>query len=192
MYRYLISFVLAMLVCFSVAQSAVAGPMNLVVNGGFETGSFTGWTVTTTSSESDIVVSSNPVAHAGTYAADFGAINAADTISQNITTIKGGSYTVSFWLEQLGTGDNGFTAYWGSTPVLSLNNTGAFGWTEYSFTETATGTSTSIAFSGWDAPSFYALDDVSAVVPEPGVLALLSFALPFLAGVVYRRRRAKA
>ena len=160
---------------------------NLVTNGGFETGDFTGWTAIAAPSDSDFGVNT-AAPHTGTYAAFFMASgftdegSSDDTIQQTISTNPGGYYTLDFWLmhDQPG-GVNDFHALWNGTPVLDLIDAPLFSYTEYSFTVQAAGASSTITFSGRDVPAdtFY-LDDVSVTagaVPEPGTMLLLGSGL---------------
>jgi hypothetical protein len=84
---------LAAVACGGLALQA----QNLIVNGSFETGNFTGWTVTATSSINPYV-DVNSAGTAGTCSAVF---NAGDTqpqgiISQTFATVPGAQYQVSF------------------------------------------------------------------------------------------------
>ena len=87
---------------------------NLVQNCGFETGSFSSWTQTDATSGSDIRVF-NAGAYSGTYLAGFGATQSEfDTISQNIATTPGSTYSLTFYLQGSGSGNNSeFIAQWG-------------------------------------------------------------------------------
>jgi hypothetical protein len=81
-------------VSWSVAGSGGGGSGNAVANGGFETGSLSGWTPAGTYS----VVSSG--AHAGTYAAELGNANpsSTSTLAQTFTAASGNT-TLTFWYE---------------------------------------------------------------------------------------------
>jgi hypothetical protein len=171
---------------------------NLVTNGGFETNDFLGWTTVAASygSAFGVYPSAGLIApHSGDHYAGFGSWGGIDdTILQSLATIPGESYTFTFWLAQDSTGNvNDFTASWNGTPILALQNADVFGWTEYTFTETATSSSTTIQFSGGDSggPGYYDLDDVSvtAAVPEPSTIAILLASAAGLLGYVWRPRR---
>jgi hypothetical protein len=79
--------------------------------------------------------------------------------------------------------------------VLSLTNpnTGA-NWSEFSFTETGTGSDT-IQFAFRDDPAYMALDNVSVspvgpTTPEPSSLLLLGSGLLTVGGVIRRKFQA--
>ena len=171
-------------------------PGNLVKNCGFETESFTGWTETPATSGSDFTVEND--AHSGNFAAFFGAITPPfeDMISQSIPTIAGDAYSVSFFLMNEEGTPNQFNAMFGSTNLLSLTDSGSFGFTEFTDTVVATGSSTTLSFAAFQVPAHFILDDVSVLpvtpvtaVPEPAALMLLGSAL-FAFGVARRRRGA--
>jgi hypothetical protein len=80
------------------------------------------------------------------------------------------------------------------TILLSLTNPRNFGYTEFTDTVTAIGSSTTLSFAAYQVPVFFGLDDISVVpaaapVPEPASLALLGGAM-LVFGVIRRRRRA--
>ena len=137
----------------------------LIQNGGFETGDLTGWTFIPASSGSDFVVGQIIVPHTGNYAADFGAVSfIPDKLSQTRATVPGQSYIVSYWLAHDATNaENDFQVSWGGTVIQDLNNVSAFDWTNYTFTETATSSSTILQFAGYEVPAWFAVDDVSVL-----------------------------
>jgi sugar lactone lactonase YvrE len=131
-----------------------------LVNGGFETGDFTGWN--SDGSESVNLGS----AHSGNYDVSFGAEGSYGTISQALATQPGAAYTVSFWLEnQAGSGTGcDFQVLWNGVllPGGDFSGCTAFGYTQYTFAVTGTGSDT-LSFAGRNDPSYYLLDDVSVV-----------------------------
>jgi hypothetical protein len=179
---------------------ALAQPARAVVNGGFETGDFTGWTLSGDTSFTGVGPKPNfefVTPHSGEFAAYFGAPNAEAFLAQVVVpTTVGGTYSLDFWLQNLSSGSpNSFTASWGDgitlTPLLSLTNAPAFGYTGYSLAFTATTPATTIQFAARHTPSFWLLDDVSVStvgVPDGATTAgLLAIALVGL-GLVRRNR----
>lgn len=169
---------------------------NLVVNCGFETGDFSGWTTggnfgATGVSSSFYVYSA---ANSGTYFAYLGPVGSDGILSRTLTTNPGDTYTVSFYLDAIGDSPSDFSAYWNTDALMSVGtpNTGGV-WTQYLFTVTGTGSDT-IQLNFRDDPAYIALDDIvvldtGGVIPEPGSMSLLiaGFAVVILAR---RRRRA--
>jgi len=182
-----------MIFSFLLVQTAAA---NLVDNGGFETGDFTGWVVFEATEGSKIFVENWGApwygSHSGSYGAAFGAlITSDDTIRQDIGTTAGQKYTFSFWLKHyVDSVDNDFHASWSGTQLLNMDPAGYFDWTMYTFTVTALGSTSTIEFSGREPMSYFALDDVNvSQVPLPGTLMLLGSGFLGLGAWGYGRRK---
>src|SRR5208282_5646282 len=73
----------------------------------------------------------------------------------------GQTYTLSFWLQNEESGTNDFTALWNGQTLLSLSNAAQSGYTEYTYTVTATGSTTTLEFSAANGPSQWDLDNIS-------------------------------
>jgi PEP-CTERM motif len=197
-----------MMTAFAVAAlspaSARAGG-NLVLNGGFSTADFTDWTVSQASGPgviSDITVRIGPAYNPnGTgYGASFAEFTSDgsvppppfDSISQNLATIAGEKYTLTFYLQNNGGPTNEFQAYWNGTKIQDIVNANQFSFTQYQFTEVATSSSTVLEFAGFENPAQFALTDIVVtqnVVPEPSSLLLFGIAAAGITVLVCQQQR---
>ena len=149
---------------------------NIVQNGGFETGDFTGWTLvgdTIVGETTFNVVATDGdfpgLAHSGYFGALLGQAGYAATLSQTLTTTPGQQYLVSCWLNNPKSGSaQTFSAYWGGTNFVNLTNPPAFTWTNFQLIATATDTNTVLMFAAENDPNYFGFDDVS-VQPIPPV-----------------------
>jgi hypothetical protein len=143
------------------ALGAQPAKANLIVNGGFETGDFSGWTV---SADSTGV---GPafyvfVPNSGTYFAFLGNIGGLGTLSQTVSDTAGQVYTLSMYLSSDGATPNEFKIQWNGTTLYDqtdLPNTSP-SYNLLTFTVQGTGTDT-LTLSERDDPGYLALDDVS-------------------------------
>jgi hypothetical protein len=164
---------------------------NLVTNGGFETGDFSGWT-TAIDGFYDGVDSAAP--QAGNFAAFFGNPGIS-TISQKLATAPNTTYLLTFWLMVEGdpngnAAPNSFSFDWNGAPgAPALVNSGPTGYKEFQYFLTANSASTELAFNFSDTPAFIDFDSVSVTVPEPTSLALV---LGALGAALATRRRSSA
>jgi hypothetical protein len=175
------------LLCSVVLSNAA----NLIVNGGFETGDFTGWTADPVSYPMFIVTS--PVVPGDDYAAQIaGYSDGPDTLSQTIATTPGQKYTLNFW-QYIGDGDptTSLVVDWDNTVVYSELDTPPFNqYFETTVNVVGDGSDT-LEFLCANDPNYTYLDDVSLTpsqVPDVGAtVTMLGLALTGLAA--FRRSR---
>src|SRR4051812_47110851 len=85
-----------------------AAAANLVANGGFETGDFTDWINGGDTSFTGLSTGDPVPVFAGNYSGFFGPLSDG-TLSQDVVTVAGMSYVVSFYLYNGALGANGFS-----------------------------------------------------------------------------------
>jgi hypothetical protein len=134
---------------------------NLVVNGGFETGSFTGWTLAAANTS---VSGTKGLYHTGKRGAALGNTTMLGYLSQTLSTTIGQTYLLSFWLTNpqstRGATPNQFTVQWEGTTVYDQSNLPFTNWFNPQFTVTATQTNSLLKFGFRHDPYYLALDDV--------------------------------
>ena len=201
------TFCLATIALCSLASTTRA--QELVVNGGFESGDFSGWTVNDPSFNPPnptgyTILGNNPaLAHSGSWHVSLGASPNPGSLLQTLNTTPGQAYALSFWLasdksDPAATVDNDFQIFWNGALVQDFANVPALGTTNSYFTLTfsnlvATGSTTDLEFRYVNNDDYFRLDDVSvtAAVPEPSTIALAVFGLGAIAfGARHRRATA--
>jgi len=172
---------LSALAAVSVAYPAKA---NLITNPGFETGT-TGWMFTTPAS-----LGVGAGAHSGGAFGNMpfaGAI--IPVIAQSVATTAGATYTISFFVASAVSAQSNLRVSFGGTVFNHLFAFGNNGYTQLSFTATASGANTNLSFSVTSGVASFRLDDVSVEpagvgVPDGGTtVTLLGCALLGLAGL---------
>jgi hypothetical protein len=183
----------------------VAG--NLVLNCGFESTDFTSWSQFGNTANNGVGISSptGTGPNSGTQLAFFGPVDSTGGISQDIATVAGQTYTISFYLQNDGpnfdglTGATFFDVSFGGASLYSETDAtaGAYPFTQFQFSGTGTGDTTTLAFTFQQNPAFYSLDDVVVVAadaaadtPEPGTIGLLGAGLVGFSMMIRRRKRA--
>jgi len=137
---------------------------NLLVNPGFETGDFSGWTLSGSTSFEGVSTSFASTPNSGRYSAFFGAVGTFNIISQTIPTTIGDNYNISFALDNSGGPYSEMFVDWGTgNQVFDIQPAGTFGWTDFGWNEIATGATTTISFGFQQVPSYFNLDDASVV-----------------------------
>jgi hypothetical protein len=185
--RGLCLFTVAMFLILTVQAHA-----NVITNGGFESGDFSGWSKINWTSYDYVTTGIVGIApEEGSY---FAVLSNTETqglggITQTVSTASGQTYLLSCWFaNNLGT-PNEFEVNWNSNVLLDLVNSDKQPWTNYTFSVTGTGSDV-ITFMGSQTPNWNGLDNISltpTTIPAPGAILLGSIGVGFVGWL--RRRR---
>lgn len=138
---------------------------DLILNGGFETGNANGWS--NVQSENSAIFSG--WGYNSNYAFGIGNYTLFSKLfEQNITTVSGNTYSLSYYLHNPAYRNFKFTAYINNSEVLgsSIDSDNAFDWTLYNFNFVADSALTNISFFAkiaYSHPSFCYIDNISVV-----------------------------
>ncbi len=184
------------LIALGVVNAVPAQAANLVTNGGFETGDFSGWTLSGTDSSpslNGIYYGVDDVdANTGAYGAFFGPVGGVLTLAQTLATTPGAGYTITFALRQDTDPSPGYlnslSVQLGTSTAYSATNIPAEDYTLYTVYGSSSSSASPLRFNLRNDGGYFSLDDVSvtAGTPEPASFLLVT---PALAAAFLLRRR---
>ena len=149
--------------------------VELIQNGGFEDGGFTGW-AELGNVNAYVNVSANPEAvHSGGVGALLGSIGGLGTLIQEVPTIPGVEYELSLWLNSPdGLTPNEFMVFWDGNLLFDVADLGAIGWTNLQFLVTAASSNSLLQLQFRNDQSYFGLDEISVSVAPPVVQPMLN------------------
>jgi hypothetical protein len=179
-----------------------------VVNGGFETGSFSGWTLTGIPSYSLVASFSMGSYHAyeGSDYAMLGSYGAESYLSQTVGTTPGDWYSITYALASDGGAPSEFTVLAGNDILSDVSNLPKSDYVlDSSPAFQAVSSSTTIEFGSRDDPGYLLLDDVSigqvsgptpirttSAVPLPSSVWMGSALMTIIGAAAFRKSRIAA
>jgi len=175
---------------YSLPATVTQAPsQSILLNGGFETGDFTDWTLVgdtyVGNSLYNGVVDAGSLGgegadcvHSGVYGAALGQYGYLADLSQTLTTLPGQAYLISLWLQNP-TNDTGqeYEVNWNTnssttTTLIDVTNLGAFQWTNLTFIVSAADTNSTLEIGARNDNNVFGMDDVSVTpIPAPTLSA---------------------
>jgi len=148
---------------------------------------YCGWTVTRAPSNGGLylLINANAAKTGPNYLGFSAHGSSPDTVSQQIPTVIGTTYVVTFWLWlEAANSANSFVATFGNTNLVNFANYESnFGWTFYAIPVQATSSNTNLVFSGMNNGGWWFLDAVGVIAQVPCTVDLPSRRdLPYYAG----------
>jgi hypothetical protein len=185
-----------------------AGAANIVVNGSFETlnGSPTlangsweavpnggtriaGWSVGDPKVDISVDIVTTPYAvQDGLFAIDLAGTPGPGSIFQNLSTVNGQGYTLSFYASSNGSAST-MEVFWGGSLLDTVNTPAGTTFQFFSYLVSAAGASTELRFRSTQTDNDGAIvDNVSVnAVPVPPAVWLLASSILGLVGIARRR-----
>lgn len=170
----------------------------MIVNGGFEAGNLSGWTVTETGSAGaghDYGVTNGsdggygPVAHSGSYGAYINPPGGTVDFSQTIDIPTAGNYAIDFWVQPYFNDADVVSVFLGGVELYTTNFTEGGPYTEIDLTAAAGSGSQTVdfQFAAGSGPIFFddaSLTALEPTVPEPTTALAGLLLLPFAGATV--------
>jgi len=157
-YRVVVSNALGSLIS---SEALLTVLPQLVLNGSFETGDFSDWTPGGNVTNCEVTNAADDV-HSGQYGARLNASYTLGYLSQNLPTLAGQAYLLSFWLSVAEGGQtNEFLVAWNGTTLFDQLNLPTNGWTNLEFMVQASGSNSVLEFGFQDDGAAFGLDDIT-------------------------------
>lgn len=176
----------------SATFSGAGASTNLLINGSFETGDFTGWTLSGNIVDTMVEGRLNGVdPEDGNFQAVTGAVGSLNLISQTFSDVSDATYEVSLWEASEGGSPSEFDVAINGTDFIDISPVPMSGYAQFTFTFTGTG-SDMLSISNRNDPNFQFIDNVSvtsvAAVPEPSTWAMFLLGFGALGLAAFRKR----